>query len=98
MSGNQRNQSKPMIKTGGLRLEPVPKLKIRSHQYDLDLIMYNDLSLSYCCDMEDFKLVIKSEVQKWLDENDINAKFSVYFGIFYFKTDEERVKFILRWV
>ena len=94
--GSQRNQSIPM--TRSLSLEPVPKIKIESHPFDLDLIMYNDLTLNYCCDMEDFKLAIKSEVQKWLDENDINVKFSVYFGIFYFKTDEERVKFILKWL
>lgn len=97
-NGNQRNQSKLTAPLRTSASPPLPKIKIESHPYDLDLIMHNDVTLGFCCDMKDFELVIKSEVQEWLDENDISVKFSVYFGIFYFKTDEERVKFILKWL
>lgn len=92
MSGNQRNQSKFMF------TEKPPKITCNSHPYDIDLLMHSEESLSNCCYMEDFELVVKSEIQKWLNDNDINVKFSMYFGIFYFKTDEERVKFILKWL
>ncbi len=95
MSGNQRNQS---MKKNYLRLESVPKVKIKTHPFEVDPLMIGDYQLDNCCVMKDYQLVIKPKVQEWLEEENINVKFSVYFGMFYFQSDEERVMFILKWL
>ncbi len=46
----------------------------------------------------DSALVIKPEVKKWFDDNQIIYKYSVYFGVVYFTNEEDKVKFILRWL
>lgn len=67
--------------------------------FDVDPMMHND-AMNRCYDMdgEEFELVLKPEVVSWFQNSEIDFQYSVYFGIIYFISEEDKVKFILKWL
>ena len=86
----------------------------KEYEYTIDILMMDADAINVSSDPSKFRprnetlekiydtnepaLSIKTEVKNWFNENQINYKYSVYFGIMYFKTEEDKVKFILRWL
>ena len=76
------------------------EITVVDYPFSVDPLMAGDGILANCCRMcpDNFELEMLPDVKAWLIESDIDVKFSVYFGIFHFQTDEDKVKFILRWL
>ena len=84
----------PFIRPKGIDFE------VADYPFTIDPLMAGDATLASVCrlDEDNFELEMLPTVIKWIAVEEMQVRFSVFFGIFYFKTDEDKVKFILKWL
>ena len=107
MSGNQRDQSKMNISTLREKMAvTLPFVKpgsnnfsVEDYPFSVDPLLAGDTILASVCRMSDnFELEMLPEVVEWMAVEEMTVRFSIYFGIYHFQTDEDKVKFILKWL
>ena len=102
MSGNQRNQSIMGMGTSRekMSISGPHGIGVKDYLFSIDPLMAGDEILAKCCTMapDNYELEMLPEIVTWIKRENMDIKFSIYFGIFHFRTDEDKVKFILRWL